>query len=384
MLVLEIGGGKLLRILRIVDRTNPPNLTAIGLHAQRLSIDLRAYEIESTVLTTAERGFKSYSRVNDFHNFRVWPYITIAGNRIAPSFLPRILRALKSQNFDLIHVHSHLFFTSLCGCIAGLARKKKIVITNHGLIQPMGKLFDVAQLNYAKLLFRLLRRIPSYSICYSHFMKNEMANLGFPIERIIVIPNGVDTEVFNSQVSKIETQNPVLGFVGRLTAGKGIILFLRICRELSDHLPDLQVKIVGTGKLLPRMKSFLAENNLIDKVELLGQVPYSEMPNVMRSLSVLVLPTEREGVSRTMLEAMACGVPVVISKIPGIEKITRGGAICVPRKKSSFVSEILRILRSKSQAENLIEKGREVVEINYSWNKIVERTARFYRSICQT
>ena len=165
-----------------------------------------------------------------------------------------------------------------------------------------------------------------------------------------VFPYGatyVDTTIFYPPPEKDPTKRPYIGFVGRLSSEKGIIEFLKSIPIILNARPDLKFIIVGDGPLRNYVESFIKRNNLSSKILLLGFVPHEKLPHIYRKLKLLVLPSYSEGVPNVLLEAMACGTPVLASPVGGIPSIIingKTGIILKSRKPSDIAKTIINMI----------------------------------------
>jgi glycosyltransferase involved in cell wall biosynthesis len=134
--------------------------------------------------------------------------------------------------------------------------------------------------------------------------------------------------------------------------------------RLPDEL-NAKLYVVGDGPLRSELKSGTDGNN----VEFLGQVPYEKMPAVYRAGNVLLLTSRAEGLPRTVLEAMASGVPVVVSALEQVTPIVGEAGVTVPvGDVDGFAAGMEKVLRSS------FKKPRTVVEGEFDWSETVEQT----------
>lgn len=128
------------------------------------------------------------------------------------------------------------------------------------------------------------------------------------------------------------TRNNLIGFVGRLSGEKGIIEFLNAISIILNENDDLDFIICGDGNLKEEVNSYLDNNNLHNKVKLLGWVSHEDLPDILNDSKLLVLPSYSEGLPNVMLEAMACGTPVLATPVGSIPDILHDG-------KNGFIME---------------------------------------------
>lgn len=155
----------------------------------------------------------------------------------------------------------------------------------------------------------------------------KLQKIGIPESKIKIVYNGVDQQRFYplpaDQISKelgLTNSSRIL-FVGNLKKEKGCMDLLESFSQLSPHHPELKLFFAGTGTMLASMEQFCIINNLIDKVQFLGKVEHAELNYWYNAASIVCLPSYNEGVPNVLLEAMACGTPVVATSVGGIPEI---------------------------------------------------------------
>jgi asparagine synthase (glutamine-hydrolysing) len=147
----------------------------------------------------------------------------------------------------------------------------------------------------------------------SRYTARRMHEWGVAPERIRVLPNNVDGEVFR-RFARPKPPGHVLLTVARLSGSersKGVDQVIAILPRLRSRFPSLSYRIGGTGDDVPRLKALTERLGLTDTVEFLGYVPDESLPEYMSRVDVLVMPSRKEGFGIVFIEALACGVPVI-------------------------------------------------------------------------
>ncbi len=168
-------------------------------------------------------------------------------------------------------------------------------------------------------------------VAVSKALKDKMIECGVPENKICVITNGVDDELFRpldkvkcrSELG-IDLKGKIILFVGNLVPVKGISDLLEAFKILSGRIKALRLAIVGDGPLKPALKQRLS-GHLSGKVLFAGKQPHRSIPQWMNACDVFCLPSHSEGCPNVVLEAMACGVQIVATRVGGIPELVVDG-----------------------------------------------------------
>lgn len=192
--------------------------------------------------------------------------------------------------------------------------------------------------------------------------------------KISVIPNYVDTECFKPIKSKKnERGKKKIIFIGRLSDEKNLIELITAIKGLNINLI-----IIGEGPLRNRLQDIAVKSDI--NVSFLGNIPNSELPNMINSSSLFVLPSLYEGHPKTLIEAMSCGVPVIGTNVPGIREIIehrQNGYLC-ETTSSSIREAIIEVLNDNDLKNKMAKKAREYIKNNYSLNIIIDKELKLY------
>ncbi len=208
---------------------------------------------------------------------------------------------------------------------------------------------------------------------------------------ITVLPQfGVDPDLFSPADSGAtnDAASPfVIGYVGRLVAAKGI---LDLVEALAGLPEPARLRLVGNGTLRPAIIERVSTLGLNERVELLPAVASTEVPNVLRQLDVLVLPshttpTWKEQFGRILIEAMSCAVPVVGSSSGEIPHVIGDAGLVVPEQDvGALRAALLTLMHDPEQRRALGQKGRERVLAHYTQASLARSYYNIYRIMSGT
>jgi glycosyltransferase involved in cell wall biosynthesis len=204
---------------------------------------------------------------------------------------------------------------------------------------------------------------------------------------VTVIPQfGVDPEIYRPSTPNLEASSPYfqIGYVGRLVEEKGVDLLLRAVAGLKG---EWLLSILGDGPFKSRLERLAQELNVQDRVTFESQLPSTEMPSYYRRLNALVLPSRtrphwKEQFGRVLIEAMACGIPVVGSNSGEIPQVIGEAGLIFPEEDEEVLRAHLSRLMGDKRVHNLLaEKGRERVVQEYTQRRIATATHSVYASM---
>lgn len=364
-----------LRVLRISTDTYPDIVGGGALHAHDMS-RMQADAGHEILLLTSDHGDRSRPREEEragytVRRYREWtrPF----GNSITPGLLRDLPRL--SGEFDVVHAHSHLYFSSNVAAAVARATDTPFVLTNHGLFSQTAP--EIVQRVFVPTVARFTFNSADRILCYTETDARRLEERGITAP-ISVIHNGIDCSMFRPRSP--ESGQQIL-FVGRLKEAKGVHWLVEAFGMLGDEFPDATLKIVGEGPLRPELEQQCRDLGIGDRVTFAGHLENDELPDVYSESAVFALPSLAEGLPRTVLEALACETPVVTSELPQLEPLVDGVGRRVPKRSPDELGEaIATLLRDETKRAEMGERGRKRVVENYSWEETVrETTGQYYR-----
>jgi glycosyltransferase involved in cell wall biosynthesis len=206
---------------------------------------------------------------------------------------------------------------------------------------------------------------------------------------IYVIPDGIDIEYYKPGPANTKLlekynckDNEVIFFTGRMVERKGHRYLLEAMRYVKDKLPNTKLILGGKGELFEELKNLRREWKLEEFVEMPGFIPEEEIVPLLQSVDLFVLPScidkngDTEGSATAALEAMACGIPAIISEVGGnIGAIIdgEGAYYCKPADAEDLAKKILYLLENEKLDKERRKKARIFVSNNYSWGIMINK-----------
>ena len=359
-----------MRILRISQHLYPDVTGGMPYHVHAMSRDQVSRGHDVTVVTVSnEEDLPPREERSGYEIIRCKPHLELLGNEISYD----VWRHLKNEgNYDVVHAHSHYYFSTNLAALRRRLSEVRLAITNHGLYSQSAprRIFMV----YLYSLGRATFNSADLVFCYTEEDKKRVLDLGVntPVE---VVPNGVDTKRFTpegSTSSLIRNEGFNVLFVGRLVKGKRPKDAIDAVSELSKDV-DVKLYLCGNGPLRTDLKEYVTANGWENTVEFLGELGYDKMPPLYRSADALLLTSEAEGVPRTVLEALASGLPVLTSDLEQVRSVIASDHSTVPVGDIEGFAEKLKELSMRPNDCEMFSNLNRIRE-RYSWEKTVDET----------
>jgi len=320
-----------------------------------------------------------------------------AGKLSLRRYLPRFREGVlafqrrEGRTYDLIH--SHYWLSASVGQGLKAAWNAPHVIMFHTLGEAKNRShLSEREPGYRIEGERAVARDADHIICASLSEKDTLVNLyGVSPLRISCIPCGVDTERFRPAGAAglrrslgVEPDEPLVLFVGRIEPLKGIDILLRAVAQMEGRF---RLLVVGgddkDGERLADLKALAAELGIARRVLFLDAVPHSELPAYYNAADVCVVPSYYESFGLVALEAMACGIPVVASRVGGLRETVRDGqtGYLVPwRCPEPFAERLDLLLGNKPLRQSLGREARAAAE-RFRWAEVAARVEDVYHDL---
>ena len=294
-------------------------------------------------------------------------------------FFRRIFKNIKTIKPDIIHVQN--IQNSIPVYFAKKIQKTPYCITLHNNLELMG----IALPKFMRKYWMKLPYVIDANAIVS--LTKEMAEtVQESLQRESdIIPNGVDIKRFYpNPTPNEERENKIILTISRLDNKKGIEYAIESMPNILKKYPHTILRIIGDGDFRPELDKISESLCLQNSVEFIGQIPNSDVPDYLQNADIFLLPSLFEGLPLTLLESMACGLPVIstpVSIAPEIiEKWDNG--IIVPFKSPEAISNaVITLLSNPDLRETYAKNSATAAKETMSWKSVAEQYISLYQSI---
>jgi len=372
-----------------------PNFYYVSKEQSKLGLDVH-------VVSRRKLGEPSHEEIEGITIHRVgFPYNT--------SSVKKVLELNKALGVNLVHAHG------TCGILYPLFRKVvKIPLVVHvhattmGMKQHAYRVRKKALKQYLKSRAReeisVLRQGFFWShadslIAVSQAQKDELKALyNLQDAKIKVVHNGVDISLFRplkdtqhlSDELQLQNKKMIL-FVGHFGLRKGVPYLIKAMPKVLKENPDaVLVCVGGTPKWLKTriywqvLDEMIRKEKLERNVRLIGEVPHHQLPYYYSLASVFAFPSLYEAFAKVIIEAMACGTPVIASRVGGIPEIIKhntNGILIKPKDVDQLSEALNRLLSDTDFAEKMSRNARQTVEKSFTWRHTAQGLLRVYEEV---
>ena len=308
------------------------------------------------------------------------PLGLIGNTPITPSLPCHLL----CEDFDILHTHTPTPWSSDWSRIIAGLKGRPLVLTYHSAITGEGSAAMIARFYNRTALKHLFRSADRIILARPGYIPLPLRNFQ---DRIEYIPVGVDTSQFYPEKTGFSTDVFFLSVLDAFHGFKGLDTLLEAIKRVKKEIPTIRLVIGGGGSQIPYYARQADSMDLGANVRFTGYIPQERLKDYFTGSRLFVLPSrapELETFGIVLLEAMACGRPVVTTKIAGMaEDIIRSssGIIVEPDSPGELATAILSILKDEYAAEKMGENGLHLIREKYLWPTIAARMEQLYKDI---
>jgi glycosyltransferase involved in cell wall biosynthesis len=279
-------------------------------------------------------------------------------------------------------IHTWMFAANAYGFAAARACGMKNLVIGQRCVDPWKSRPQL-------ILDRAMAQRCSRVVVNSEGVREFYVQHGTPAERVCVIPNGVTLPAPSSTTRhqllaelELPANSRLIGLVGRLWPQKRVKDAIWAADLLKVIHDDVHLLVIGDGPQRDRLRRFRDQCHIRDKVHFLGE--RGDVPRLLPHFDVLWSTSGYEGQSNVILEALAAGVPIVATDIPGTRELVISGTTgyLVPvGDRAAFAKQTERLLNNAALAAQFAAAGRERVQSEFSVEKMIERHVGLYREV---
>ncbi len=355
----------------IVVNVFPPKWlagTEIATYNLAETLAKRGHEVH--VITSLDEGLPEVSCEKGFHIHRLPRIKTrFIGGLI---FWTDIIRALRKIKPDIVHAQS--LISGMPALLSNKLLKTPYVIYGRGSDVYLPDWFT-------KLTAKTILKNASAVIALTEHMKAAMQAIYS--RDIVVVPNGINLREDTGGQSERGNPGKRILFVGRLHPVKGTRHLLGAMSIVHRDMPEAKLILVGDGEERENLESLTDSLGIRECVEFAGKVPHERIQDCMNQAEVFVHPSLSEGFPVTIIEAMACGLPIVATNVGGIPNIVEEGVngyLVNAKSPDEMAERILFLLQNDEMRERMSANNREKAEL-FTWDKIAIRVEDEYQQV---
>jgi glycosyltransferase involved in cell wall biosynthesis len=302
-------------------------------------------------------------------------------------FVNHLVKRIDPQ-VDIYHLHTPL--------VAVPATTKKILLTVHTPLSADAR--SIQEMNWLSLLVKLQLPVSIHLekqlinrsnrlVAVSRSVATELREYGVDPSHVTVLGNGVDIQLFHPTNQKLITIPRYFLAAGRLGLRKGLEDFIR-CAEIVIHEhPHVQFWVAGDGPLRHKLECLIKQLGLSAHVRLLGHISdRHSMVGLYQQAVGFIHPAHYEGLPTVLLEAMACGCPVVATAVSGALDVVQDGVngLLVPAHDPQIMAlAVNRLLEQPQLVKNIREAARQTIVNHFAWGKIASKYIEQYQRLLQ-
>lgn len=318
--------------------------------------------------------------------FAFIPYLSKSmGFLYSPAMLKQLQKIIPT--IDVVHTHLPFIYPTYAAAHEAKLHNKPLFYHQRGV-------FDPARLNFRSLKKKFFLKIIEQPILRSATTLIALTDAEVASYKTLcsstpcrVIPNGINVEEYyiksnNTTLPDFRSDDTVILFLGRLHPIKGADKLIEAFIKVSKEVSDVILVMAGPDEFLleNRFQSIVKKNELQNRIIFPGMISGEIKKNLLARSNLFCLPSDAEGFSMAILEALASATAVMISPgchFPEVEKVGAGKIVEVEPKV--MANAIIELLKDKNKLAEMGRKGREFVSQNYTWDKIADQLIELYQ-----
>jgi glycosyltransferase involved in cell wall biosynthesis len=375
--------------------TKPLTQEYYNIQAFGLATELVKLGHEVTILTSnpaisdGKAGIKRLSRMEEVINGFKVVYLPTLGDPFGIPLFPTLCREIFLTKPDVVQCAGAEQIATLVALLVCKLMRKPCVVYQGMYRTDMSHKF-LRTLHY-KTIGRILFSYADMFICKSTAAKEFILSHGTDPKRTIVIPVGLARESYHrvepialEKYTRGRRAEKVLLSVARLVPEKGLDTAILAVKEVVSEFPDVVYLIVGSGSQFSELSKLIKDNGLEGNVFIYTEpVPKEDMKLLYSSVYLYLIPSTYEIFNMTMIEALACGCPVIASREGGMQDVVKHGefGFLFEKTNKSALAEYIKVLLKDEEKRNRFSKAAEKAMDDYDWSVLARKFDDVYRQL---
>lgn len=370
-------------VVMLVNSFPPVPAGGAERQAERLSKYLAAAGLAVGVITRAASGYPRHDSGDGFWIERV-PQPGFGKLKTVTFMLGAAYSLVRRRNqYDILHAHL-AFAPALVGALIARMLGKRVIV-KYGTSGKYGDVLISQRKLRGRIRLALLRRWTDLSIALDEEMERELLQAGFPAQRVLRMDNGIDAQPFldlsrsGAKKSLGLEGHTVAIYTGRLVTQKALAILLQALAEAIQSQPELYLLLVGQGPEREALEQQAQALGLTRHVRFVGNV--QDVRPYLAAADIFVLPSEGEGISNALLEAMAAGLGCIATAVGGSPEVLDYGScglLVQPGKVEQLKAALVQLARDPQEVERLGRLARQRILTRYAFNVVGDAYQELY------
>ena len=293
-----------------------------------------------------------------------WKYLK-KQTRLDIGFNRKLVNTIQASQSSIIFLHGSRFIV-LAAIGVLLSKNKKRIVVRETQANHLKTWLEWVWLALALLL---ADRIVFLTDDFKAAVKKKLSLL-WQANKITVINNGIDLTLFSPEIKSF-SKAIVLGMQSRIVSLKDHATLLKALALLQEQHPglSLQLKIAGDGGLLVSMQQLAKQLGISDKIEFTGTLNETELVNFLQSLDIYIHASLGETMSTAIMQAMACGLPVIASDVPGINNMIEKditGVLIPAKNEAALANALYELIHNPSKANTMRKAAHKYAQLHFN------------------
>lgn len=359
----------------------PPSVGGLERYTHQVALALHEDpEFEVVVITTGTSRTTSVSDEDGVTVVRLAPWVKVSNSPVSGWWPVQLRRLFDQHRIDVVHAHAPTpFLADVATFVAG---RRPVVLTYHSgsLVKGVGGAVDALLRTYERSV------LPRVFTRADRLVAVSPVASSYDTGRAVLVPPGVDTKEF---VPGVTPRGSTVLYVGRLqrtSRWKGVRVLLDAFTSVAAEISSARLALVGDGDDVASLRARAAALGIAERVDWCGALSGDDLVRAYQDAAVVVLPslTESESFGMSLVEAMACGRPVVGSCVGGIPHVIRDqvdGLLVPPGDPSALASALGSLLADEPRRESMGAAGRAAAEQTWDWSHSTAKTLALLRDL---